>query len=178
MPRPLTCKASPSFPKARYRSASSSDDKEGEFSGYTREEIFFPEETNSPEFCENRGVRTASSGNSDNSALDPGLKGSWKRKKIPIDGKRNVRKRARTKGTRYRLTSKRIKSPRKKGPPCSCPKKCKEEQEHLIMQFNHMGSHELQNKCLRGFIVASNVKRCGELEGNWGQQVREKINLL
>ena len=68
-------------------SASSSDDEEGEFSGYTREEIFFPEGSNSRDFCENRGVRTASSGNSDNSALDPGLKGSWKRKKIPIDGK-------------------------------------------------------------------------------------------
>lgn len=147
-------------------SASSSDDEEGDFSGYTREEIFFPEGSNSREFCENRGVSTASSNHSDDSASDPGLKGSRKRKKNPKRWQRNVRKRARAEGTRYRMTSGRIKSPRKQGPPCNCPKKCfeqvrKEEQEHLIMQFNHMGTHELQNQYLRGLIVASNIKRRG-----------------
>jgi len=64
-------------------SASSSDDEEGDFSGYTREEIFFPEGSNSREFCENRGVSTSSSNHSDDSASDPGLKGSRKRKKNP-----------------------------------------------------------------------------------------------
>lgn len=147
-------------------SASSSDDEEGDFSGYTREEIFFPEGSNSREFCENRGVSTSSSNHSDDSASDPGLKGSRKRKKNPKRWQRNVRKRARAEGTRYKMTSGRIKSPRKQGPPCSCPKKCfeqvsKEEREHLIMQFNHMGTHELQNQYLRGLIVASNVKRRG-----------------
>ena len=62
-------------------SASSSGDEEGEFSGYTREEIFFPEGSNSHEFCENRGVSTASSNHSDDSVSDPGLKGSQKRTK-------------------------------------------------------------------------------------------------
>ena len=38
-------------------SASLSDDEEGAFSGYTREEIFFPEGSNNRDFCENRGVK-------------------------------------------------------------------------------------------------------------------------
>lgn len=46
-------------------SASLSDDEEGEFSGYTREEIFFPEGSNSRDFCENHGVSTSSSSHSD-----------------------------------------------------------------------------------------------------------------
>ena len=64
-------------------SASSSDDEEGEFSGYIRQEIFFPEGSNSREFCENRGVSTGSSNHSDESASDPGLKGSRKRTRNP-----------------------------------------------------------------------------------------------
>lgn len=139
-------------------SASSSHDEEGDFSGYTREKISFPEGSNSCEFCENRVVGRASSNQSDDSASDPGLKGSRKRKKNPKRWQRNVRKRARAEGTRYRMTSGRIKSPRKQAPPCSCPKKCfeqvsKEEREHLIMQFNHMGTHKLQNQYLRVLLL-------------------------
>ena len=105
--RPPTCKASTSFPKARYRSASSSDDEEGEFSGYTREEIYFPEGSKRREFCENRGVSTGSSSNSDNSASDPGLKGRWKRKKNPKRWQRNVRKRARAEQQQETLPERR-----------------------------------------------------------------------
>ena len=105
-------------------SASSSDDEEGGFSGYTREEIFFPEGSNNRDFCENRSVSTASSSHNDDSASDPGLKGSRKKQTNPKRWQRNIRKRARAEGTRYRMTSGRIKSPRKQGPPCSCPQKC------------------------------------------------------
>lgn len=62
-------------------SASSSDDEEGDFLGYIREEIFFLEGSNSREFCENRGVSIVSFNYSDDSAFDFGLKGSRKRKK-------------------------------------------------------------------------------------------------
>lgn len=58
-------------------SMSSSDDEEGDFSGYTREKIFFPEGSNSREFYENRGVSRASSNQSE----------AGKGKKIPRDGR-------------------------------------------------------------------------------------------
>ena len=149
----------------RPESDSESSNEEEEFLGYTREEIFFPEGSNTREFSENRGVNSASSSESDSSS-DPGLKASKNRSRNPKRWKRNIRKRAKAEGMRYIMTSGKVQSPRKQGPPCSCPRKCfeqvsRDEREHLLMQFNHKGRHDLQNQYLRGLIVATDVKRRG-----------------
>ena len=144
----------------------SSDGNAEDFLGFEREEIFLQKGSNVREACEQNGASDSETSTSDGSSSDVALKGSRKRKKNPARWKSHIKKKARAEGARYTMKSGRVKSPRKIGPPCKCSKKCfekipSEEREHLLIQFNRIGSHNLQNQYLRGLIEAVYVKRRG-----------------
>ena len=72
-------------------------------------------------------------------------------RRIQTDGKPASEKKARAEGVAYRRKSGKLKSPRKAGRPCHCSKKCfekvnEEERNHLLMQFNQIGNHNMQNQ--------------------------------
>lgn len=147
--------------------SSESDESERSFSGFEREEIFLRKGSNVRQTCEKRGIGSASeSSSSDGSSSDPALKRGRKRQKNPKRWKANIRKKARAEGVGYRRKSGKLKSPRKAGHRCHCSKKCfekvnEEERKHLLLQFNHIGNHSMQNQYLRGLIEATDIKRRG-----------------
>ena len=144
--------------------SSESDESEKSFSGFEREEIFLRKGSNVCQTCEKHGIGSASQTSSlDRSSSDQALKRGRKRQKNQNKWKANIRKKARAEGVGYRRKSGKLKSPRKTGQPCHCSKKCfgkvnEEERKHLLMQFNHIGNHSMQNQYLRGLIEATDIK--------------------